>query len=657
MRTKELASLAIRTLSCSVGERSGDSPAPIRAKLATETPVPEFDSSRGRIIPQVLLSDGFRVSGGSQVPLLDTHDRFSIESVLGSIRNLKTENGAVTGELHFSSGSGGQDARSKVEEGHVSDISVGFVTEKRHYIEPDASKRIGGRSFKAGKEGLNVATEWRAVEGSLTPIGADHAAKIMRAWKDQNSNNNTNQPSRMEVKEPETETRSADTVAEEARRMEAEAERANRAEKERVSEIRNMGTAYDIPEDDQNIAITGMVSIDAFRKQVNETLVARKKEQEREEAQRGFHSPLGLGKDIKDYSIFASCRSMAVGKNGQFGSAVLDGVAAEAHRALAPLFEKATGETVNPNALLVPAEFNPHSYARTMATTPDEDGGHLISTELRSLIEYCREELVMGRVGSTMLVGLQGNLKWPRRTNELTATWPGEQGATTPGSLTFGELTMSPNRVTAETDYTLMLLHQSSTSVEAENRKEIAMAISTAIDRGALYGDGSAGNPTGLMNTAGTQPLTFGTGAPTWQNVLKFDQLIEESNCPGSSNVNNASWLMSSNCKKVWLSTPKASGEGLGFLADPPVGNFNNPTANGARIIHHNNAGLGEKVIKGLWSNLYVGIWGALELVVDPYTSASNGRTRIVASAFADVGVRHAPPFVISTDNGDGSNA
>ena len=53
-------------------------------------------------------------------------------------------------------------------------------------------------------------------------------------------------------------------------------------------------------------------------------------------------------------------------------------------------------------------------------------------------------------------------------------------------------------------------------------------------------------------------------------------------------------------------------------------------------------------------------IWNVLErytrpedLVVDPFTPASNARIRLVAHMFADVGLRHSTPFVISTDAGN----
>jgi hypothetical protein len=41
-----------------------------------------------------------------------------------------------------------------------------------------------------------------------------------------------------------------------------------------------------------------------------------------------------------------------------------------------------------------------------------------------------------------------------------------------------------------------------------------------------------------------------------------------------------------------------------------------------------------------------------VDLVVDPYTQATDATTRVVMNQFIDVAVRHAASFVISADSG-----
>ena len=52
----------------------------------------------------------------------------------------------------------------------------------------------------------------------------------------------------------------------------------------------------------------------------------------------------------------------------------------------------------------------------------------------------------------------------------------------------------------------------------------------------------------------------------------------------------------------------------------------------------------------GNWSDLLIGEWGAIDLLVDPYTNADSGQVRVVAFSFVDIAVRHAQSFAAVSD-------
>ena len=139
--------------------------------LATEGRVPVWDWERG-MIDEILLMSG--CSFPEQVPLLDAHSRCSIEDQLGSLRGLRVEGESLLATAHFSSTAG--DAFRKVAEGHLTDISVGYSVDESYWIPEGETGFVGesGRSF-AGP--VRVVSKWTVREGSLTPIGADDAAK------------------------------------------------------------------------------------------------------------------------------------------------------------------------------------------------------------------------------------------------------------------------------------------------------------------------------------------------------------------------------------------------------------------------------------------------------------------------------------------------
>jgi len=132
-----------------------------------------YDWERYEVVPEVLLSDGVRFPSGNQVPLLDSHYPRDVKNQLGSVRNLSRGDRVVTGTLSFASVAG--DAWAMVREGHTTDVSVGYQVLKRQYIADGQTKIIKGREFIGP---VNVVTQWRLLEVSLTPIGADDQAKL-----------------------------------------------------------------------------------------------------------------------------------------------------------------------------------------------------------------------------------------------------------------------------------------------------------------------------------------------------------------------------------------------------------------------------------------------------------------------------------------------
>ncbi len=54
----------------------------------------------------------------------------------------------------------------------------------------------------------------------------------------------------------------------------------------------------------------------------------------------------------------------------------------------------------------------------------------------------------------------------------------------------------------------------------------------------------------------------------------------------------------------------------------------------------------GKGVIFGNFADLVIGQWGGIDLTVDPYTQAANGKVRLVINAYFDAKPRRAEAFV-----------
>jgi len=161
--------------------------------IATETPVRMYDWETGEDVPEVLLAKGAVMP--RQVPLLDTHSRWSVSDVLGSVRNRKVEDYQVVGTAFFSSTTKADEAFNKYREGHLTDFSVGYRFSKNSVtrVKKGEKVEIDGRTWKGP---VNVVTSWTIKEVSCCPIGADAKAK---ARSDQPFENNDGQTVKLTI--------------------------------------------------------------------------------------------------------------------------------------------------------------------------------------------------------------------------------------------------------------------------------------------------------------------------------------------------------------------------------------------------------------------------------------------------------------------------
>lgn len=143
--------------------------------LATETPIPMYDVERGAVVPEVLIAAGAQFPARGQVPLLDGHSRESVGDVLGSVRDLRIAGDQVQGRIYFASSE--RKAYQLVRDGHVTDLSAGYVVLERSHVARGKTETVAGRRFTGP---VNVVTKWHLREASVVPIGADAIAKFRK---------------------------------------------------------------------------------------------------------------------------------------------------------------------------------------------------------------------------------------------------------------------------------------------------------------------------------------------------------------------------------------------------------------------------------------------------------------------------------------------
>ena len=288
--------------------------------------------------------------------------------------------------------------------------------------------------------------------------------------------------------------------------------------------------------------------------------------------------------------------------------------------------------------IMLPAEVLGNWSKRDLNTTDDST---LIAEDYRAgdFIEVLRNSSSVMQAGATMLRGLQGNVVIPKKTGASSAGWIATEGAAAAESeFTSGSVTMSPKVIGAFTDASRLMLQQSSLDIESLIRNDLSASIATAIDLGALAGSGSSGQPTGISATSGINTTTFAAAVPTFAELVAMESAVSNDNAlTGSLRyiARPADW---GNLKTV----DKASG--FGQMIVGPDGNIN-----GYDVVRSNQVTSGDYYF-GNFADLLIGMYGGLDITVDPYALSTSGGVRIVALQTLDVAVRHAVSFCKSSD-------
>ena len=283
----------------------------------------------------------------------------------------------------------------------------------------------------------------------------------------------------------------------------------------------------------------------------------------------------------------------------------------------------------------------PH-HVRALTAGTSTDGAELVATDLMSMnfIDVLRNRLVVMAAGAVMLDDLSGDVAIPRKTSGMAGGWISTEGGNAANSEPqFDQVTLTPKTVAGYADFSRNLLLQSSLAIEALVRMDQAAGIATTIDLACLYGSGASGQPTGVANTSGINaPTSFAAADPTYAEVVALETAVAVDN----ADLGSLAYITDAAMRGAFKGTEKASGTAQ-FVWEQ------GGTVNGYPCMITNQVTDGD-VFFGNWSDLLVGAWGGLDVLVDPYTNSLSGTIRVVSHQSVDVAVRHPVSFAFNND-------
>jgi HK97 family phage prohead protease len=221
-----------------------------------------------------------------QVRLLDTHNQYSLDAVLGVVEDARVEGGELRGRIRFADTEAGRRAEGMVSRGEVTGISVGYRVTMWNLVSLENEIEI----WRADK--------WELLEVSLVAVPADPQASIRSAptscqradaqsMETDDMRRNVNPgatPVAPNLPAAEVGRSVPLPVAEEARAAPSaspapspalDAAAAIAAERERSAEILSIGTRAAMARDAIDEAVRGGVSVETFRQRAFDHLAAQ----------------------------------------------------------------------------------------------------------------------------------------------------------------------------------------------------------------------------------------------------------------------------------------------------------------------------------------------------------------------------------------------
>lgn len=554
------------------------------------------------------------------LPLFVGHDE---REMVGLVENIRLDaDGKLRGDARFSRSARAQEIEDDIRRGIRKKVSVGYDPGETYERTERDGRKV--RRYRG----------WRPLEVSSVPIPADYEVGVGRSARPGVPRPANHPGTAAKAKEHNVSTTPT-----------AAAPAAGAGIDERNKELVALARTHKM---EAKLAdwISNGASLDQARNEVLEHYQRQSAEVIRTG---GGTGPLDFSHDEKKRYSFA--RAIQSGMN--------PGVATYEREVSDALYKKLGREQRDAKSILVPTQLlgramQMRMQTRTMAVGNTDAGSALKFTEYGGFLELLRNRMYVQQFGATVLSGLQGNLAFVTQPSANTWQWGAETGTQSATDFGTGLKEMSPKDGAALTKYTRRLMAQSVESIEGLVQDDLMRIAALALDAAAIQaGGGSA--PVGVLGTTGIGSVTLGTAgaAPTfgtfvdlWTETAKDNADAADAGyltTPGAAGfLQKTQQFSGTNGVPIWTWRP----DGLGMINGHKAAATNQVPNNGTK---GSNTGVLHAAVFGDWPSLIIGEWGALELLVDPYSSKMN-LIEVGAHLMADVLLRYPEKFSAVTD-------
>ena len=544
-------------------------------------------------------------------PLLLDHDATKQIGVVEEF-SIDTENKRTVAKVRFSKNQMADEVYRDVLDGIRQNISVGYQVNS---MQKEEEERDGVPIYRVNS--------WSPLEVSAVSIPADQSRLVGFARsKEKKAQIKINQNLNKDIKMDNVENNAPEVNLEDMKRDFAKEAKA----------IIELGVQHN-KRDLANEAIANGATLAQFRGTLLETIANDK--------------PLDLPSnvdmnetEVREYSLLKAVRESATGTLSGLEKEVSDEIAAKSGK-------EARGFYMPTNI----------AFRADQVVGTNNVGGFLKPTDHlgNEFIEALKAKLVVNQAGARVLQGLKGDVAIPKMSAETSNVgFVAENNAPSEGNATFAQVTMSPKTLAAQVDISRKLMMQSDPSIEAVIRNDIVATFARKIDEVAIEGGGS-NEPTGVLGgVASGNVITAATNgaAPSYENVVELIRLVEASNAilnEGSLRfLGNAK--LTSKLRRVLKSSADTSSNFILENDNSILGyDYLSSTLVPSDLTQGSGTGL-SAMIFGDFSQLLIGFYSGVDVIVDPYTGSSAGTTRLAFFQDLDVALRNDVSFSCKKD-------
>ena len=280
----------------------------------------------------------------------------------------------------------------------------------------------------------------------------------------------------------------------------------------------------------------------------------------------------------------------------------------------------------------------PARAVRDLLTSPASAAGDLIATSVLAVSESVRPQTILEAAGVQRLEVSGDNLSLPRFV-EAAAAFIAEGASYPPLSTTTTSIDATPRLASARIAFSRrlkVLVPDAETAVLAE----VGRAVAALIERGCIDGTGTNAEPLGLLNLPGKLTQSFAASPPTSAELALMLEKLGDAKADLSRVVfllhpSTAAGLMPPEVSATSGQLVLRYYEGAYRIHGRPVFISTNVTE--------------DKVLALDPTFSRIIYFGASQIVVDPYSGALNGETRLNVLNGVDFICTHQPSVCVGS--------